>query len=41
MHAEFDPLLREAGSNAFTMRPSKWVELTGTFRKEDILHFSA
>lgn len=26
---EFDPLLREAGSNAFTMSPSKWVELTG------------
>lgn len=26
---EFDPLLREAGSNAFTMSPSKWVEQTG------------
>ncbi len=26
---EFDPLLREAGSNAFTMSPSRWVELTG------------
>jgi len=26
---EFDPLLKEAGSNAFTMSPSKWVELTG------------
>ena len=25
---EFDPLLAEAGSNAFTMSPSKWVELT-------------
>ena len=26
---EFDPLLRNAGSNAFTMSPSRWVELTG------------
>ncbi len=26
---EFDPLLREAGSNAFTMSPSRWIELTG------------
>jgi hypothetical protein len=26
---EFDPLLAEAGSNAFTMSPTKWVELTG------------
>ena len=26
---EFDPILREAGSNAFTMSPSRWVELTG------------
>ncbi len=25
---EFDPLLTEAGSNAFTMSPTKWVELT-------------
>jgi len=25
---DFDPLLREAGSNAFTMSPSRWVELT-------------
>ena len=25
---EFDPLLREAGSNAFTMSPSRWVEQT-------------
>ena len=25
---EFDPLLAEAGSNAFTMSPTKWVELT-------------
>lgn len=25
---EFDPLLRAAGSNAFTMSPSRWVELT-------------
>lgn len=26
---EFDPLLRDAGSNAFTMSPSRWVERTG------------
>lgn len=26
---EIDPLLKEAGSNAFTMSPSRWVELTG------------
>ena len=25
---EFDPLLKEAGSNAFTMSPSKWIETT-------------
>ena len=25
---EFAPLLREAGSNAFTMSPSRWIELT-------------
>ena len=25
---EFDPLLKEAGSNAFTMSPTRWVELT-------------
>ncbi len=25
---EFDPLLRDAGSNAFTMSPSRWVEVT-------------
>lgn len=25
---EFDPLLKEAGSNAFTMDPTRWVELT-------------
>ena len=25
---EFDPLFAEAGSNAFTMSPTKWVELT-------------
>jgi len=24
---EFDPLLREAGTNAFTMSPSRWIEL--------------
>jgi hypothetical protein len=26
---EFDPLLREAGSHAFTMSPSRWIETTG------------
>lgn len=25
---EFDPLLNEAGSNAFTMSPTRWVEIT-------------
>ena len=25
---EFDPLLKEAGSHAFTMSPTRWVELT-------------
>ena len=25
---EFDPLLKEAGSNSFTMSPTRWVELT-------------
>ena len=25
---EFDPLLNEAGSNSFTMSPTRWVELT-------------
>ena len=28
--AEFDPILREAGSNAFTMSPTRWIELTGS-----------
>lgn len=26
---EFAPLLKDAGSNSFTMSPSRWVELTG------------
>ncbi len=26
---EFDPFLKEAGSNAFTMSPSRWIEQTG------------
>ena len=26
---EFDPLLNDAGSNAFTMSPTRWIELTG------------
>ena len=25
---EFDPLLKQAGSNAFTMSPGRWIELT-------------
>ena len=25
---EFDPLIKEAGSNAFTMSPSRWIETT-------------
>lgn len=25
---EFDPILKEAGSNSFTMSPSRWIELT-------------
>ncbi len=27
--AEFDPLFLEAGTNAFTLSPTKWIELTG------------
>jgi len=27
---EFDPLLKEAGSNSFTMSPSRWIELTNS-----------
>lgn len=26
---EFDPLMKDAGNNAFTMSPSRWVALTG------------
>ena len=26
---EFDPLLAEAGSNSFTMSPTRWIEITG------------
>jgi hypothetical protein len=26
---DFDPLMKDAGNNAFTMSPSRWVELTG------------
>jgi len=36
---EFDPLLKEAGSNAFTMSPTRWVELTnaiGIFTKNGV-----
>lgn len=29
---EFDPLMSEAGSNAFTMSPSRWVETTDAIR---------
>ncbi len=27
---EFDPLLREAGSNSFTMSPTRWIEITNS-----------
>ena len=27
---EFDPLLSEAGANAFTMSPSRWIETTNS-----------
>jgi KilA-N domain len=27
---EFDPLLKESGSNSFTMSPSRWIELTNS-----------
>lgn len=30
---EFDPLLREAGNNAFTLSPIRWVELTNAIGK--------
>lgn len=26
---EFDPLLKEAGSNSFTLSPTKWITMTG------------
>ena len=29
---EIDPLLRDAGSNSFTMSPTRWVELTGAIK---------
>jgi len=27
---EFDPLIKEAGSNSFTLSPSRWIELTNS-----------
>ena len=27
---DFDPLIKEAGSNAFTMSPSRWIEITNS-----------
>ena len=33
---EFDPLLKESGSNAFTMSPTKWVEATNKIRQNHI-----
>jgi len=36
---EFDPLLFEAGNNAFTMSPTRWVEITnaiGIFTKTGV-----
>ena len=29
---EFDPLLAEAGSNSFTMSPTRWVEITDAIK---------
>lgn len=26
---KFDPFLKEAGNNSFTMSPSRWIEETG------------
>ena len=33
---EFDPLLRQAGSNAFTLSPSRWIELTDAIKERNI-----
>lgn len=38
---EFDPLLKEAGSNAFTMSPTRWVELTNAVDMYVLLHHVA
>jgi len=35
---EFDPLLRDAGSNAFTMSPTRWVEHTELIGSATILY---
>ena len=29
---EFDPLLTKAGSNSYTMSPTRWIELTSCWR---------
>ena len=31
---EFDPLLRESGSNAFTLSPNRWIALTNSIGLE-------
>jgi len=36
---EFDPLWIEAGSNAFTMSPTRWVELTNAIGNNEYKHF--
>ena len=33
---EFDSFRNQAGSNAFTMSPTKWIETTGTYAHSDI-----
>ena len=33
---EFDPLMAEAGSNAFTMSPTKWIESTNARNRKKL-----
>lgn len=40
---EIDPLLKEAGSNAFTLSPSRWIELTNSIiyaNEADVLNMA-
>ena len=34
---EFDPLYQDAGSNAFTMSPTRWVETTNAIEQMKVL----